>query len=155
MARNRPEEIEQAAVFEMAKWNYGRYPELELMYHVPNGGQRTKAEAAILNGQGVNPGVMDIVLPVARRGFLQLAIEMKAPGKLSTTTPAQEFHLLRWHEEGALTLVCDSGEAAWKVIEWYVSPMYFDRGIEHFLTDLGLRKHVKMGSTFGIKKAPR
>jgi hypothetical protein len=34
---------------------------LVLFFHVPNGGQRTPAEAAILIGQGVLPGMGDLV----------------------------------------------------------------------------------------------
>lgn len=45
-----------------------RFPELALLYHVPNGGSRNKIEAARLRAQGVKSGVPDLCLPVARGG---------------------------------------------------------------------------------------
>jgi len=37
---------EQIALFEWATLQSGRFPELALLYHVPNGGSRNKIEAA-------------------------------------------------------------------------------------------------------------
>ena len=37
---------EQIALFEWAALQSGRFPELALLYHVPNGGSRNKIEAA-------------------------------------------------------------------------------------------------------------
>ena len=37
---------EQIALFEWARLQTGRFPELALLYHVPNGGSRNKIEAA-------------------------------------------------------------------------------------------------------------
>ena len=44
---------EQIALFEWARLQTGRFPELALLYHVPNGGSRNKIEAARLRAQGV------------------------------------------------------------------------------------------------------
>lgn len=57
---------EQIALFEWATLQSGRFPELALLYHVPNGGSRNKIEAARLRAQGVKSGVPDLCLPVAR-----------------------------------------------------------------------------------------
>lgn len=59
---------EQIALFEWAALQSGRFPELALLYHVPNGGSRNKIEAARLRAQGVKSGVPDLCLPVARGG---------------------------------------------------------------------------------------
>lgn len=59
-------------------------PELQYMYHVPNGGKRDKATAAVLKRQGVKAGVPDIMLPAARAGYHGLYIELKA-GENTTT----------------------------------------------------------------------
>ena len=64
-----PESEEQICLFQWAQYQSGRYPELELMYHIPNGGSRNKYEAANLKLQGVKAGVPDICLPVARGKF--------------------------------------------------------------------------------------
>ena len=54
-----------------------RFPELEFMFAVPNGGTRNKIEAANLKAQGVKSGVPDIMLPVPRGMMSGLWIEMK------------------------------------------------------------------------------
>lgn len=79
-----PEEVEQTQLFAWAKFAGGRWPELGLMHHIPNGGLRNKAVAAKLKAQGALPGVPDIFLPVARGGYFGMYVEMKAlDGKLS------------------------------------------------------------------------
>lgn len=71
------EAADQAALFAWAEYSKGKYPELESMYAIPNGGKRDKIEAAHLKKQGVKSGVPDICLPVARGGYHALYIEMK------------------------------------------------------------------------------
>ena len=68
---------EQAALFQWAEYQSGKYPELALMYHVPNGGSRNKAEAANLKRQGVKSGVPDVCLPVPRGNSHGAYIELK------------------------------------------------------------------------------
>ena len=68
---------EQIALFEWAALQSGRFPELTLLHHVPNGGSRNKIEAARLRAQGVKSGVPDLCLPVARGGNHGLYIELK------------------------------------------------------------------------------
>lgn len=48
---------EQAALFRWAQFQSGKYPELDLMFHIPNGGKRGKAEAARFKAEGVKAGV--------------------------------------------------------------------------------------------------
>ena len=62
----RSEDTEQIAVITWAQWNMQRYPELELLHHVPNGGSRNKAEAVKLKQMGVKAGVPDLHLPVPK-----------------------------------------------------------------------------------------
>ena len=68
----------QEALFSWAGYQLGRMPELEYMYHVPNGGKRDAATATALKRQGVKAGVPDIVLPAVRAGYHGLYIELKA-----------------------------------------------------------------------------
>lgn len=51
----------------------------DYLFAVPNGGARSKAEAAIFVGQGVKSGIPDLVLDLARGGFHGWRCEMKAP----------------------------------------------------------------------------
>ena len=71
------ESVEQTRLFQWARMEAGRWPELNLLYHVPNGGSRHRMEAAHLKQQGVRAGVPDLCLPVARGGCHGLYIEMK------------------------------------------------------------------------------
>lgn len=77
MHRNQHEAAEQIKLFRWASWAIQQYPELELMYHIPNGGSRNPIEAANLKRQGVRSGVPDICLPVPRGKYSALYIEMK------------------------------------------------------------------------------
>ena len=96
-----------------------RWPELRLMFHVPNGGHRNKVEAARLKAQGVKPGVPDIFLPVARKGYHGLFIELKrlVGGKVS---PEQEKMIGDLNKQGYLAVVCKGWNAAADVIEKYM-----------------------------------
>lgn len=59
---------EQMTLFSWAAMQSGKYPELNLLYHVPNGGSRHKAEAGRLRAEGVKAGVPDLCLPVGVAG---------------------------------------------------------------------------------------
>ena len=67
----------QETLFNWAQYRYARYPELELLYHIPNGGKRDACTAVNLKRQGVKAGVPDLHLPVARGGYHGLYIELK------------------------------------------------------------------------------
>ena len=54
---------EQVALFGWAEYNEAYYPELRLLYAIPNGGHRHKAMSAELKAEGVKPGVPNLCLP--------------------------------------------------------------------------------------------
>ncbi len=96
-----------------------KYPELELLYHIPNEGKRSKSNGAALRRQGLKKGVPDLCLPVARGGFHGLYIEMKRVGEKPTDNQKRWLQLLK--QQGYCTTVCDEGwEQAVKVIEDYM-----------------------------------
>ena len=112
------ESEEQIALFEWSAMMEYKYPELKLMFHVPNGGKRNITTAARLKKEGVRAGVPDVVLPVARSGFHGLYIEMKAKGgKLSDN---QLWWIAATRKQGYLSVVCYSWEQAKDVIETYL-----------------------------------
>lgn len=115
---NHYEDAEQAAIFEWAKLQKQRYPELALLYHVPNGGKRDARTAAILKRCGVKAGVPDLVLPVARCGYHGLYIELKA-GK-NRTSEKQDIWLKNLREQGHMTAVCYGFEEATNMILRYL-----------------------------------
>ena len=95
---------EQKKLFRWADFMKTEYPELDMMFHIPNGGSRNKLEAANLKKQGVRAGVPDICLPVARGGYHGLFIELKF-GKNKTTAKQDEW-LARLNEKCYAVAVC-------------------------------------------------
>ena len=124
------EHYEQAAVMAWARERLaeGRYPELALLFAVPNGGLRNKATAAMLKAEGVKAGVPDLWLPVPRGGYLGLVIEEKA-GK-GRPTPEQKAWLAALTAQGWLALVCVGAEATIAALEGYLrrAPTAFGPG---------------------------
>lgn len=112
------EHEEQVALFGWARKAEGRFPELRLMFAVPNGGARNVVTGKRLKEEGVKRGVPDVWLPVARGGFHGLVIEMKA-GK-GRPSPEQKEWLAALNEQGYLALVCVGFHAAKEAIEGYL-----------------------------------
>lgn len=112
------ESVEQMCLFRWAGYMLGQYPELKLMYHIPNGGSRNKIEAANLKKQGVKPGVPDICLPVARGKYHALYIEMKAG--TNKCSESQKQWIADLTQEDNLAVVCYGWENAVKVITEYL-----------------------------------
>jgi len=111
MKRNRPEDAIQRAVFEHIRAR----PALNLVaFAVPNGGARSKAEAAIMQGLGVTAGVPDIILIHDGRVY---ALELKAEkGKL---TEAQTEMMWRLCNAGAKVGVTYGLDGALDFLESY------------------------------------
>lgn len=60
------------------QWFRLQYPKLAmLLFAVPNGGARSRTEAAIMKGEGVTAGVSDLLLLYPSNGYHGLCIEMK------------------------------------------------------------------------------
>lgn len=58
------------------KWFRLQYPGL-VLFAIPNGGKRSRIEAAIMNGEGVVAGIPDLLLCERRGEWGGLFIEMK------------------------------------------------------------------------------
>lgn len=118
----RKEAIEQEMVISWCNLQSCKYKELELIYHVPNGGKRNKLEAAALKRQGVKAGVPDLYLPVARYGYHGLYIELKVKG--NTCTDNQKYWLKRLKDEGYKANVCYGAEEAIDTIKEYLNIVF-------------------------------
>ena len=113
------EDTEQIMLFDWAQLQFGKYPELKRMYHIPNGGKRNAREAARLKRLGVKPGVPDICLASPHGKFHGLYIEMKAPkGK---TSEYQEEWISELSAAGYDTAVCFGFEEARRKILEYIA----------------------------------
>ena len=112
------EHDEQVALFKWAAHMTFRYPELDLLFAIPNGGKRDKIIAIQLQREGVKPGVPDVCLPVPRQGWHGLFIELKY-GR-NTPTEYQLSWLERLTEHGYLAVVCYGWQDAVEVIKDYL-----------------------------------
>ena len=92
---NQWEAAEQTALFRWVGSMSGQLPEIEMLYHIPNGGSRNKIEAAHLKQQGVKAGVPDLCLPVSRGEYHGLYIELKYGKNKPTENQKRWINLLR------------------------------------------------------------
>jgi hypothetical protein len=72
-----------------------RYPELYLLYAIPNGGKRNPREAGIMKAEGVFAAIPDLCLPVPRVPFVGLYLEFKREGKYGTKQQREVARMLR------------------------------------------------------------
>lgn len=91
LAKPGTEHAHQVALFCWAAMNREKYPELEWMFAIPNGGLRDKITAVRLKAEGVRSGVSDIFLPAVREPYAGLFIEMKEPKKGKESDKQREF----------------------------------------------------------------
>ncbi len=109
----------QCAVVAWARQFAVAWPSLELLYAVANGEKRTPKTGAKLKNMGVLPGMCDLVLPSARRGWHGLYLELKAEDG-SVSSEQREVHA-KLSREGYLVRVPKSQHAAMNILEWYVT----------------------------------
>lgn len=90
----------------------------DYLFAIPNGGKRGPIEAKILKGEGVKPGVWDLLLPVARQGYHGLWLEMKTDdGRVSDDQAAWGA---RMRLAGYATRVCYGWDEARIAISQYL-----------------------------------
>lgn len=114
------ESEEQQAVMEWTEAASGRWPELRLIYHIPNESLRSMATGGRLRAEGLKSGVPDLCLPVARAGYHGLYIEMKRT-KGGRTSPEQKEWLAALEAEGYQTALCRGADAAIEIITDYLA----------------------------------
>jgi len=105
-----PEAIEQERVIKWARDNENNYPFLWLLHSSLNGVKLSKNQAGRAKTQGMLSGVPDLFLPVPKKGFHGLFIEMKSQqGRVSVS---QSRFLSVTNELGYQSIVCYSSEDA-------------------------------------------
>ena len=114
------EEQEQAAVMEWVTIMRPQYPELEDLFHIGNGGLRSKTEAVRLKRIGVKAGVSDLFLPSPTKKYHGLWIELKRKkgGRLS---PEQKDWIDRMNKKNYLAVVANGAEEACDIIYKYLT----------------------------------
>lgn len=119
MKRNHPESALQRVCVKWFRLQYPKYA--NLLFAIPNGGRRSRIEAAIMKGEGVTPGVPDLFLaiPSGIWGLHGLFIEMKsAKGVLS---PAQKEMDCLLTQQRYMVHPCNSLEKFIWIIEKYLN----------------------------------
>jgi hypothetical protein len=116
--RKRSEATEQVRVVNWSKAYSIKYPELKLLFHVPNGGSRNRIEAQNLKAQGVKAGVPDLCLPVPHGSYHGLYIELKY--SKNKTTELQEWWLAQLAAQDYKTAVCYGADEAMDTIAHYL-----------------------------------
>lgn len=112
------EDEEQSTIMDYCRAMSGKYPELEMMYHIPNEGKRGRYYATVQKRIGLKAGVPDLCLPIARKGYHGLYIEVKAID--GRTSPKQQEWIDKLNEQGYKAVVCYGADAAIEVIADYI-----------------------------------
>lgn len=116
--RVQKEAHEQEAVIQWAKLQEQVWPELKLLFHIPNGGSRNVIEATNLKRQGVKRGVPDLFLPVPKSGTHGIFIEMKSEkGRVSDE---QHWYIQQLRLQWYRVEICYSAESAINAIKNYL-----------------------------------
>lgn len=127
------EHNEQAALFQWAEWNRNTYPDLDLLFAIPNGAklpytkklnkrtgkmERVSIQANILKAEGLKSGVPDICLPVSRGDYNGLFIELKFGNNKATEN--QEWWIKQLTHHGYCATVVYGWEQAAQFILSYL-----------------------------------
>lgn len=113
------EEEEQITLFSWARIYQHKYPALKWLHAIPNGGYRTKSQAARLKAGGVKAGVADIFLPAAAAGYHGLYIELKRADGGRASKEQKEF-ISDMQKAGFRAEVCHGWRSAAETIEQYL-----------------------------------
>lgn len=123
-ARAKPrhlESLEQRALIQWVQLNLKIYPDLELIFAVGNGGVRSKVEAGIMKAEGVKAGVCDLMLPVARKGFHGMFIELKVSNRKEASVSRSQIDFIeRVRRRGYFADVAYGWDEARGMLEGYL-----------------------------------
>ena len=114
------EDTEQTWLFQWARLQSGKWPELSLLYAIPNGGRRPIKTAVNMKRTGTKAGVPDMFLPVARGGFHGMYIEMKRT-KGGHVSDEQKAWIKALTEQGYKCVITKGWEDAAEQIAAYLS----------------------------------
>lgn len=89
-----------------------------VFYHIPNEAKRSIATAMIEKEMGLESGVPDFCIAMARKGYHGLYIEMKTEKGKATENQLKWLKKLR--EQGYATYICRSSKSAIKCISEYL-----------------------------------
>lgn len=109
---------EQEVIFTWARLQKGMFPELDLLYAVPNAAKRSPQVGAMMVRQGLKSGVPDMCLPIALGKYNGLYIELKV-GKNKPTDNQNEW-IDKLRKYGHKVEVCYGAESAINALKQYL-----------------------------------
>ena len=113
--------IESQLQRQCVAWFRLQYPKhAKLLFAVPNGGGRSRVEAAIMKAEGVTAGVADLILLVPRKGYGCLCLEMKTKSVSSRQSPAQKIWQRAVEEAGNVYAVVRTLEDFQDIVNDYL-----------------------------------
>lgn len=119
------ERAEQAMLLKWADAQTSRWPELGLLFAIPNAGgfsggfKSNVVRVTNLRREGVKKGVPDLCLPVPRGPYHGLYIELKAKG--GRVKPEQRAWLAALRDQGYAAHLCVGYEDAQSVLTDYLT----------------------------------
>jgi hypothetical protein len=95
---------------------------IELIYAVPNGGNRSGTEAIRLKAEGVRSGIPDVNIDIPSPNYHGMRIEFKKKNGILSQAQVRKIKLLR--QAGYYVAVCWSAEEAITELEKYCGDEY-------------------------------
>ncbi|NII73239.1 hypothetical protein FHW84_001808 [Dyella sp. SG562] len=113
------EHSEQVCLMQWARLATCEYPDLRLLYAIPNAAKRSPRLAAHMKAEGLRCGVPDLCLPVARGGYHGLYIELKRR-KGGSVSAEQKVWIDLLNKQKYKAVVCHGWEMARVVLRAYL-----------------------------------
>lgn len=120
----------QAQVIAWRDANAYRHPAIRWIHSTPNGAKMPRKqsksggwyspEAIRQKAEGLTPGILDILIPCAGRGYHGLYIELKRPCHLSEVREGQREFMAYCEMAGYLAVVYDDYDDIIAQITWYL-----------------------------------
>jgi hypothetical protein len=90
-----------------------------LHFHIPNGGYRNQREGAKFKRMGVKAGIPDLCIPIARKGFHGLYIELKR-ARHGRESERQKFWIAELKKQGYDVFIAKGASQLIKYVEYYL-----------------------------------
>lgn len=116
--RKNLEHKDQVALISWAEWQLSKYPELEMLYALPNAGKRSPVMGKMMKAEGMRKGILDLNLDVPKRGYHGWRGELKI-GKNKPTDEQYEW-IEKYRKWGYFADWFTGWEAMKESILWYL-----------------------------------
>lgn len=115
----RSENAEQKVIIEWCNLYKRKFPQLDMILHIPNEGKRSKRNGAELKRMGLSKGVPDLFLAYPNNKYHGLWIELKADATKRVSKEQKEW-INKLNKYGYKATVCFGADAAIQEIKNYL-----------------------------------